>query len=107
MSTEPATPPTELSTDVVGRLDEYSSETLRQLARYGESLAEYRARNARIVEGADEDEVEDRPEDLPDDVPSKVTIMVKEINENCYYYWQWRDGDEIESTYKGPVDSSE
>ncbi|WP_254533686.1 hypothetical protein [Natrinema gelatinilyticum] len=103
MSTEPATPPTELSTDVVGRLDEYSSETLRQLARYAESLAEYRARNARIAEGADEAEVED----LPDDVPPKVTIMVKEINENCYYYWQWRDGDEIESTYKGPVDSSE
>ncbi|WP_254525565.1 hypothetical protein [Natrinema caseinilyticum] len=106
MSPEPPTPPTELPTDVVERLDDYSPERLRTLARYAETLAEYRARNARIAEGADGDEIEDRPEDLPDGVPSKATITIKEINENRYYYWQWRDGDEIKSKYKGPVDSS-
>lgn len=30
---------------------------------------------------------------------------VKEINDNRYYYWQWREGDSIRSEYKGPVGS--
>ncbi|MFC7131242.1 hypothetical protein [Haloferax chudinovii] len=52
-----------------------------------------------------EQPVEERPEDRPDDVPSKATITVKEINDNRYYYWQWREGEKIRSKYKGPVDS--
>jgi hypothetical protein len=48
------------------------------------------------------------PEDgeRPDGVPGKASITVKEINENRYYYWQWRDGDTVKSTYHGPVNSS-
>ena len=48
------------------------------------------------------------PEDgeRPDGVPGKASITVKEINENRYYYWQWRDGDTVKSKYHGPVDSS-
>lgn len=42
-------------------------------------------------------------EERPDDVPAKATITIKEINDNRYYYWQWRDGDKIRSQYKGPV----
>ena len=47
------------------------------------------------------------PEDgeRPDGVPGKASITVKEINENRYYYWQWRDGDTVKSKYHGPVDS--
>ncbi|ACV49348.1 hypothetical protein Hmuk_3248 (plasmid) [Halomicrobium mukohataei DSM 12286] len=40
----------------------------------------------------------------PDGVPSKATITIKEINDNRYYYWQWRDGEQIRSQYEGPVD---
>lgn len=42
-------------------------------------------------------------DDPPDDVPANATLTVKEINDNRYYYWQWRDGDSIRSKYKGPV----
>lgn len=50
---------------------------------------------------------EERPDDLSDDVPSKATITIKEINDNRYYYWRWRDGDKIHSQYKGPVNPDE
>jgi len=43
----------------------------------------------------------------PDDVPAKATITIKEINDNRYYYWQWREGDSVTSKYKGPVNSDE
>jgi hypothetical protein len=42
--------------------------------------------------------------DLPDDVPSKATITGKAINDNRYYYWQWRDGEQIKSKSKGHPD---
>ncbi len=107
MSYEPPTAPTELPTDVVDTLDDYSPERLRHVASYAEALAEYRERAARLAEGEEEDEVEERLEDLPDDVPSKATITIKEINDNRYYYWQWREGDHIKSKYKGPVNPDE
>jgi hypothetical protein len=50
---------------------------------------------------------DEHPSDLPDDVPSKVTITIKEINDNRYYYWQWREGDKIKSKYKAPVSPDE
>jgi hypothetical protein len=48
---------------------------------------------------ADQKEVEERPDDLPDDVPAKATIMIKEINDNRYY-WQWWGGDSVKPKYK-------
>jgi hypothetical protein len=42
-------------------------------------------------------------DETPDDVPGNATLTIKEINDNRYYYWQWRDGDTIRSKYKGPV----
>lgn len=42
-------------------------------------------------------------EDPPEDVPSNATLTIKEINNNRYYYWQWRDGEKIRSKYKSPV----
>ena len=104
MSYEPPTPPQELSTEVVDTLDDYSPELLRHVARYTKDLAEYREREARLAENEGNNQIEEQPEDLPDDVPSKATITVKEINDNRYYYWQWRDGEKIRSKYKGPVD---
>lgn len=99
----------DIPSDIVAALDDADVETLREVATYAEALAEYREREARLRD-AEEDEVEEvteRPEDLPDDVPTKATITVKEINDNRYYYWQWRDGEKIKSKYKGPVNSSD
>ncbi|ELY58306.1 hypothetical protein [Natronolimnohabitans innermongolicus] len=104
MSYEPPTPPQELPADVVDTLDDYSPELLRYVARYTKDLAEYREREARLAENEGNNQIKEQPEDLPDDVPSKATITVKEINDNRYYYWQWRDGEKIRSKYKGPVD---
>ena len=105
MSYEPPTPPQEIPIDVVETLNDYSPEILRHVARYAEELAEHREREARLSENEENSQAEERPEDLPDDVPSKATITVKEINDNRYYYWQWRDGDKVRSKYKGPVNS--
>ena len=92
MSDEPPTPPADLSTDVVDTLDDYSPERLRHVVRYADELAEYREREAHLDEADDEDEIDERPNNLPDNVPSKATITIKEINDNRYYYWQWREG---------------
>lgn len=106
MSYEPPPTPTELPTNIVETLEKSSPQVLREVARYANELAAYREREARLDEVA-EDDIEERPEDLPDDVPTRATITIKEINENRYYYWQWRDGDRVKSKYKGPVDVDE
>ncbi len=106
MSYEPPTPPAELPTDIVNTLNSYSPDQLQHVARYAEELAEHKARETRLEE-SDEDELGNPPDDLPDDVPSKATITIKEINNNRYYYWQWREGDKVTSKYKGPVNTDE
>jgi hypothetical protein len=106
MSYEPPTPPAQFPTDTVDTLNEFSPDQLQQVARYAEQLAEHKAREDRLDEEAAEDEIEERSEDRPEDVPSKATVTVKEINDNRYYYWQWREGESIKSKYKGPVDPS-
>jgi len=105
MSDEPPIPPTNIPTEIVDTLNEATPEQLRDVARYSEALAEHKERETRLEEEADDADVEDQPDDLPDSVPSKATITIKEINSNRYYYWQWRDGDQIRSQYKGPVES--
>jgi hypothetical protein len=107
MSYEPPTPPAELPTDIVNTLNDYSPEQLQHVARYTEELAEHKAREARLEEESEEDEINERPDDLPDVVPSKATITIKEINDNRYYYWQWREGNKIKSKYKEPVSHDE
>jgi hypothetical protein len=82
-------------------------EQLQHVARYAEELAEHKAREARLEEDSDENEIEERPDDLPDNVSAEATITIKEINDNRYYYWQWREGDKIRSQYKGSVKPDE
>ena len=103
MSHKPPTPPADLSTEMVDTLNGYSPEKLRYVARYAEALAAHKARGTDIDEESDKGESEDRPDDLPDDVPSKATITITEINDNRYYYWQWREGSSVKSKYKGPA----
>ena len=107
MSYEPPTPPAELPTDIVNTLNGYSPDQLQHVARYAEALAEHKAREARLEEESEDDEIDERPDDLLDDVPSKATITIKEINDNRYYYWQWREGDRVKSKYKSPVSPDE
>jgi hypothetical protein len=103
MAYEPPTPPAELPTEVVDSLNGYSPEQLQDVARYGEALAEHKALKTRFEEESEDDEIDERPDDLP----TKATITIKEINDNRYYYWQWRDGERVRSKYKGPVDPEE
>jgi hypothetical protein len=107
MSYEPPTPSTNLPTDLVNTLNESTPDRLRDIATYAEELAEHKERKARLEEETTEDEIKKRPDDLPDDVPRKATITIKEINDNRYYYWQWREGEKIKSKYKGPVNPDE
>ena len=107
MSYEPPTPPANLPTEIVTTLNESTPEHLQDVATYAEELAEHKEREARLEEEVDRDEVEERPDDLPGDVPTKATITIKEINDNRYYYWQWREGEKVTSKYKGPVNPDE
>jgi len=107
MSYESPTPPAELPTDIVNTLNGYSPDQLQHIARYAEELAEHKDREARLKGEPEDDEIDDRPDGLPDDVPAKATITIKEINDNRYYYWQWREGGRVLSQYKGPVNSEE
>jgi hypothetical protein len=107
MSYEPPTPPAELPTEIVNTLNGYAPDQLQHVARYAEELAEHKAREARLEEETAEDGNDERPDDLPNEVPSKATITIKEINDNRYYYWQWREGERVTSKYKGPVSPDE
>jgi len=78
MSYEPPTPSAELPTDIVDTLNGYSLDQLQHVARYAEELAEHKAREARLKEESEDDEIGDRPNDLPDEVPSKATITIKD-----------------------------
>jgi len=106
MSDEPPTPPTSLSTEVANALNDphrNTCGTLRATLRNWPNT-----KSAKIVLRKSRTKTsEGRPDELPDDVPSRATITIKEINDNRYYYWQWREGDKIRSQYKGPVDPDE
>ena len=124
MSDLPPTPPTVLTDDerqaLREILDGCSPEELERVASYVEDLATYREGDWQTSE-ADVGEVSagsatEQPEtsvertapdddDVPGDVPAKATRTVKMINDNRYYYWQWRDGDAIKSQYTGPADN--
>ncbi|AAG20836.1 MULTISPECIES: hypothetical protein [Halobacterium] len=107
MSSEPPSPPATLATEIVNTIDESDPEQLRDVASYAEALAEHKEREACLEESSDQEEVKERPDDLSDDVPAEATITIKEINDNRYYYWQWREGEKIRSQYKGPVNPDE
>jgi hypothetical protein len=104
MPDDTPSPPPELPPAVVEALESCSPDRLRDAARYAEALAEHHERQARLESDAAGENPE---EDHPDGVPSKATTTIKEINDNRYYYWQWREGDRIKSKYKGPVDPDE
>jgi hypothetical protein len=108
MPSSPPDPPDGLPAAVVDSLDGLSPAALRRLAEYAETLATHREQESDSTEQANATtEADQSTEDLPDGVPAKATLTVKEINDNRYHYWQWREGDKIKSKYKGPVTDGE
>jgi len=133
VSGDPPQPPADVPDDLVRALEELPADRLRTVARYAEAIAAdrdgrtpdeagtgtggsdgvpaaddgaARGNESRAGSAADPGATDgvEADADVPDDVPAKATITVKEINDNRYYYWQWRDGDKVRSKYKGPVD---
>ncbi|WP_435156436.1 hypothetical protein [Haladaptatus sp. DFWS20] len=113
---------------VVEGLQKQDSETLRAVAHYAQELRVYYAAQAEVdrtaaadthhIERATADELAAKaqkkgiPEDVADwntilekGVPAKASIVTKAINDNQYYYFQWREGNSIKSEYLAPVGS--
>jgi len=82
MSTEPPATPAGLSTDVIKAPDKCPPDRLRDAARYAHEFVEHKERETRLETESDGDDADD----FPDDVPAKATIMIKEIDDNRYYY---------------------
>ena len=95
------TPPATLPSGLTDECRSLSADQLWDLAKYAESLAKYREQEARSE--AEEQSPDEAPEDRPDGVPTGASVTIKEINDNRYRYWQWRDGEKIKSKYIGPA----
>lgn len=100
---EPAGVPTDIAEQLTGR----TPDELRRIAAYARELAAYEEQEADESPADVETEPVEEDSERPDGVPARASITVKEINDNRYYYWQWRDGDDIKSKYKGPVDDGD
>ncbi|ELY75896.1 hypothetical protein [Natrinema pallidum] len=91
---ERPSPPAEL--DRVGHeaLDELATRepaALRAASEYLETLAAWK-------EGEDARSPDDgEPVTYPDGVPERASVSATEIAGTTYYYYQWREGDEIKS----------
>ena len=99
-------PPASIPQYILDGLDRQDAQTLQEISHYAEDLAAAKEAAAE-AELEDDDEVvrEDSEDvdDLPNDVPTKASIVVKNINSNRYYYYQWREGSKVKSKYKAPV----
>jgi hypothetical protein len=107
-------------------LQKQDNETLRAVTHYAQELRVYRAAQAEAdrtdaastcqIERTTVDELAAKAhaKGIPDDVadwtaiiqkgvPTKASIVTKTINDNQYYYFQWREGDTIKSEYLAPV----
>ncbi len=103
---EPDEPPG-IAQYIVDGLQRQGPDDLRTIAAYAEELAAHQEAKAEAKMADKEEEVihenSDGIDNLPEDVPAKASVVVKEINNNRYEYYQWREGDKIRSQYKRPV----
>jgi Ni/Co efflux regulator RcnB len=82
--------------------------TLEAIAKYAQALADAQCEAEAIeesnqTEDPDDEQSAEDSDARPEEVPTKATVVTKTINGYDYYYWQWRDGDNIKSKYKAPV----
>ena len=104
MPEEPRPPGTLLS-GIASGCSSLSADQLRELAKYAESLAEYRERKTRLE--SEDESSDEAPDGRPDEVSAGASVTIQENNDNRYRYWQWRDGDKIKSKYIGPANPDE
>lgn len=123
--------PTDVPTAVRQALANQDAATLEAVADYARALAAHRREgtNLRQSEGEstrnDPDEesgsseptaqepIDGTPAEWAEDeweaavrdaeAPARATLTVKTINDNRYYYLQWREGDHVRSAYVGPA----
>ena len=101
------TPPSTLEqniADSLATLEDSDAEQLRAAASYLEALAAWMEsrddeQGSDATADASVDEAGDATGDAeyPPDVPERASVTVKEIAGTTYHYYQWRDGDRIES----------
>ena len=83
--------------DVARLLERRAEDKRRQEWQTDESTTEMTPSQSLDVQG----------DPLPEGVPAKATLTKKTINDNEYWYWQWRTDDgTVTSKYKCPVDQS-
>lgn len=94
-------------------LPKQSSETLREIARYAQLLADSKeqAIEAELEKKAVEQDT--TPDDWDDDewdallsevdFPTRACLTTKTIDGRDYFYFQWREGSKIKSKYVAPV----
>lgn len=104
------TPPAALDRDAreaLNTLEEKDADQLRAIGDYLGAVASWTdatddeqpsatltATGTDAADGADNDDTEP---DFPEDVPERASVTIKEIAGTTYSYYQWRDGDRIES----------
>ncbi|WP_254547260.1 hypothetical protein [Halomarina pelagica] len=107
-----------LPTDLATALDSYADDptVLRDAAAWAlrtaiaaeDAAAEANAgEETDSIEDAEADAERDKLDGRPEDVPSKASVVTKHINGNDYHYWQWREGEQVKSAYKGPANPTE
>jgi hypothetical protein len=110
-TTDQPTPPDDIAQYIIDGLSRQDAEDLRTIAGYAEQLAEWRDVQAEAEDDEQNEEIiQESSEDInerPDDVPGKASVVIKEINDNRYEYYQWREGDTVKSKYKAPANSAE
>ncbi|MDQ2052113.1 hypothetical protein RBH26_16670 [Natronolimnohabitans sp. A-GB9] len=92
------TPPTELDDDAraaLSTLEERDVDQLRAAGEYLKTLAAWKV--ATNGEQDDGDETDESDREYPPGVPERASVTIKEIAGTTYTYYQWRDGDRIES----------
>ncbi|UPV76619.1 hypothetical protein M0R89_18985 (plasmid) [Halorussus limi] len=96
-----------LPEDLEELLESLTPEELDDVERAVARLAEEKRRQQRIEEKEAEQERIEAENETPAGVPPKANRVVKTINENDDYYWQWREGDSVKSEYDKPVSDTE
>lgn len=92
--------------DLLQRLQRCTSDELAAISEYAGYLATTEDQDGSETNegGQRKSDENENPPALPRDVaPSRATLTTKTIDGNNYYYWQWREGDQVKSEYIGPT----
>ncbi|APW99520.1 hypothetical protein CHINAEXTREME_17870 [Halobiforma lacisalsi AJ5] len=97
---EPTVPATITDEDLRSALEElreYDPETIRDVALYAADLADWLEAGGGSGDGDGDDDGDGDGDDYPPGVPERATVTETEIAGTEYWYYQWREGDEIRS----------